>query len=198
MYELGIRHAFNRPVVLVKDRSTDKVFDIQGLRYTEYDHSLRIDSVQKDIDKISKTINETSTATETDINSVIKLAGLKVAEVPEARTVSADTQLILTAVSSLERRLERAESRNRGQKLFRIENEMAIFEDTTEASVGDDVYNEKRGELGVIFDIRPQDEIIIIRDNNAKVTAFAAYSIKSRGLTAMPGSRENRVGRPPK
>ena len=28
MYELGIRHAFNKPVALVKDRRTEKVFDI--------------------------------------------------------------------------------------------------------------------------------------------------------------------------
>jgi len=32
MYELGVRHAFNKPVALVKDKTTDKVFDIQGLR----------------------------------------------------------------------------------------------------------------------------------------------------------------------
>ena len=56
MYELGIRHAFNKPVVLIRDKKTDKIFDIQGLRYAEYDESLRIDSVNKDIGKITSAI----------------------------------------------------------------------------------------------------------------------------------------------
>lgn len=40
MYELGIIHAFNKSVVLIKDIRTEKIFDIQGLRYSEYDESL--------------------------------------------------------------------------------------------------------------------------------------------------------------
>lgn len=41
-YELGIRQAFNRPVTLIRDSLTDRVFDIQGFRDIEYDENLRI------------------------------------------------------------------------------------------------------------------------------------------------------------
>ena len=56
MYELGIRHAYDKPVVLVKDKITDNIFDIQGIRYIEYDSRLRIDNVCLDVEKIKKSI----------------------------------------------------------------------------------------------------------------------------------------------
>jgi len=59
LYELGIRQAFNLPTVLIKDNKTDKIFDIQGLRYTEYSQSLRVDTVRQQIKSISKSIKET-------------------------------------------------------------------------------------------------------------------------------------------
>jgi hypothetical protein len=106
MYELGVRHAFNKPVVLVKDKRTEKIFDIQGLRYAEYDESLRIDAVTKDTLKITSAIGETANATAQDTNSIVHLAGIKTAEVPASQTISADTQLILSALNSLERRVD--------------------------------------------------------------------------------------------
>lgn len=111
MYELGIRHAFNKPVVLVKDRKTEKIFDIQGLRYTEYDETLRIDSVNKDISKITSAISETADGGSEAMNSIVQLAGIKTAEAPKNQTISADTRLILSAVSSFDKRLDMLEQR---------------------------------------------------------------------------------------
>jgi hypothetical protein len=121
MYELGIRQAFNLPVTLVRDRRTDKVFDIQGLRYTEYDETLRVDSVQKDILKITKAIQETADPNSNTFNSVVQLAGIKAAIVPDEQKVSPDTQLLLSAISNLERRVNSIDSRVcDGDKYFRI------------------------------------------------------------------------------
>lgn len=115
MYELGIRHAFNKPVVLVKDKATEKMFDIQGLRYTEYDEILRIDTVTKDIVKITNSVTETASTPEKDTNSIVHLAGIKPAEVPATQTISADTQIILSAINDLDRRV------NEVQKASRVE-----------------------------------------------------------------------------
>lgn len=115
MYELGIRHAFNKPVVLVKDRKTEKIFDIQGLRYAEYDETLRIDAVNKDISKITSAITETATGGSEAMNSIVQLAGIKTAEAPKSQTISTDTRLILSALSGFDKRLEAVE---RGDDLF--------------------------------------------------------------------------------
>ena len=73
MYELGIRHAFNRSVTLVRDSRTDKIFDVQGLRHTEYDTGLRIDTVERDIAKIAVALRETGHPADGDVgfNSVV-------------------------------------------------------------------------------------------------------------------------------
>lgn len=186
MYELGIRHAFNKPVTLIKDRRTEKVFDIQGLRYTEYDDSLRIDAVNKDVARISAAISETATASEKNLNSVVQLAGIKAAEVPAGQTVSADTQLLLGAIASLEKRLETVEGGPRdGAIFFRTEDDRVVFADTSEATIDEEVY--VRGtSVGVIADIHPIEQKIYVRQKSGKIVPYAATSIKSKELTSMP------------
>lgn len=187
MYELGIRHAFNKPVTLVKDRRTEKVFDIQGLRYTEYDDSLRIDSVQKDISKISAAITETAKPGENGLNSVVQLAGIKTAEVPAGQQVSPDTQLLLSAIATLERRIDSVENnRNQGNRFFRTEDDKVVFTDGSEACIDDVISDSDWKVIGKLVDIHPMEEKIFIRQDSGKVIPFSAYSVKSKGLQVLP------------
>lgn len=182
MYELGLRHAFDKPVVLVRDKVTDKVFDIQGLRYTEYDSSLRVDSVQKDIDRIAKAIQETAASNQNDINSVIRLAGIKPAEMPIDRAVSPDTQILLSAIASLERRLEPPDNRREEMKFFVVQKDgNVVFRDNTEAKLGDEIYDAECREIGKLVDVRPAQERIYIQKTDGNVEAF---SIRSKGMSA--------------
>jgi hypothetical protein len=187
MYELGIRHAFNKPVALIKDSRTEKVFDIQGLRHTEYDESLRIDSVQKDIARISAAISETAKAGPEGMNSVVQLAGIKAAEVPAGQTVSPDTQLLLSAIGTLERRIDTIEVRGRSNaRFFRIEDDKVIFADGTEAELQDSVLDRDFNSVGVLVDIHPMEDKIFIRQESGKILPFSAFSLKSKGLTMVP------------
>ncbi len=186
MYELGIRHAFNKPVTLIKDRRTEKVFDIQGLRYTEYDDTLRIDAVNKDVAKISAAIKETASAGGKNLNSVVQLAGIRAAEVPAGQTVSADTQLLLSAIASLEKRLETVEGGSReGTLFFHTENDRVVFSDTSEASIDEEIYVQGNS-VGVIADIHPIDQKIFVRQKSGKIIPYAATSVKSKGLSSVP------------
>lgn len=101
MYELGIRQAFNLPVVLIKDRNTPRIFDISALRDVEYDSNLRIDNVQAAINKVSDAIQKTYENRETDTNSLIRLLGIEAAKLPEKTEVNADTKLILDTLDNL-------------------------------------------------------------------------------------------------
>ena len=187
MYELGIRHAFNKPVTLLRDRKTEKIFDIQGLRYTEYDESLRVDSVQKDQKKILESIKETAIADPSSINSVVQLAGIKAAEVPRGQTISPDTHLLLSAIASIDKRFDSVESRTR-EKYFTLESdgESVIFSDASRAKINDEIYDSQHNELGVLVDIHPSEEKIFIRQTDGKVIPYNAVSIKSKGLNTIP------------
>jgi len=59
MYELGLRHALDMPVTIIKDSETQNIFDIQGIRQVEYDISLRIDTATQSIDDIAENIKNT-------------------------------------------------------------------------------------------------------------------------------------------
>jgi hypothetical protein len=185
MYELGIRHAFNKPVTLIKDKKTDKVFDIQGLRYVEYDESLRIDSVQKEMAKISAAVKETANANPNSFNSVVHLAGIKAAEVPAGQTVSPDTQLLLSAIAAVERRIDVVDNRSKA-RYFQIKDDTIIFSDEMTGRIGDTVYDDNSAEIGKIVDIHPAEEKIFVRQQDGKVIPFSASSIKAKGMTTLP------------
>jgi hypothetical protein len=108
LYELGIRQAFNLPVTLIKDSRTPKVFDIQGLRYIEYDESLRIDKIEDAVANIGNTLKNTSTLDENEINSLVQLLGVKPAKLPSIE-ISDDTGLLLNAINDIGARLSRLE-----------------------------------------------------------------------------------------
>lgn len=187
MYELGIRHAFNKPVALIKDRRTEKVFDIQGLRYTEYDDSLRIDSVEKDIAKISSTITETAKSGADGMNSVVQLAGIKAADVPAGQTVSPDTQLLLSAIATLERRIETVEVKDRPtSRYFKIEEDKVILADGSEIRLNDSVLDRETNFAGTVVDIHPMDEKIFVRNSSGKIIPYSAFSLRSKGLIEVP------------
>ena len=66
MFELGMRLAFDKPVVIIKDRDTPFSFDIGNMQHIEYPHSLNyieILSFQEELlNKVKFTMNETEVA----------------------------------------------------------------------------------------------------------------------------------------
>lgn len=110
LYELGIRQAFNLPTVLIKDIKTVKIFDIQGLRYTEYNQTLRIDEVVRDAELIQNAIKQTEESDNKDVNSLIQLLAVKPATRPSSVELSNDTSVILGALRDLSNRLSSFES----------------------------------------------------------------------------------------
>ena len=112
LYELGIRQAFNKPVTLIKDSKTQRIFDISGFRDVEYDESLRIDSVQTNIDVISDTIKNTFESSGTEINSLISLLGIEPAKIEKNVQISIDTELIINAINNLDLKVKDLYKRN--------------------------------------------------------------------------------------
>lgn len=103
MYELGIRQAFNLPVVLIKDIATNRVFDTSALRDVEYDQNLRIDTVRIAVENITEALKETYKRKDSDTHSLISLLNIEAAKLPERKEISPDTALILDAIKSMNR-----------------------------------------------------------------------------------------------
>lgn len=59
MYELGIRQAYGKKVVLVQDDATDKIFDVAGINTVFYKRDRLYENVIKAKDDIANAIKET-------------------------------------------------------------------------------------------------------------------------------------------
>ena len=60
LYELGIRQAYNKPVVLIKDEKTDFIFDVSGITTIEYQSMRLYEHVIHDKNSIKNAIIENS------------------------------------------------------------------------------------------------------------------------------------------
>ncbi|MBW5458507.1 MAG: hypothetical protein E7C05_17190 [Clostridium botulinum] len=86
LFELGVRQAFDKPVVLVQEVGTEKIFDINSINTHSYKKERFYNEVLEDQAKISNMIKETFEKHNKGegINSLINLIGIKPAERAES------------------------------------------------------------------------------------------------------------------
>ena len=107
MFELGLRQAFDRPVVLIKDERTRKIFDIDNVRTISYSSEMRPRSVRKAVELIVLAIKETLSARKEDgANSIVALLGLHAAAIKHDKDNPNDARITL-----LERQLSNIASK---------------------------------------------------------------------------------------
>lgn len=86
LFELGIRQAFDKPVVLIQEQGTPRIFDIAPLRYLEYSKEMRYHDVLATQKKLKEAIEATAAAEGQagNINSIVKLLALSSpAQIPD-------------------------------------------------------------------------------------------------------------------
>lgn len=105
LYELGLRQAFNKKTVLIKDNRTENIFDVQGFRYAGYDSSLRIDNVKNEVSKLANALSETYNATD-DINSIVQLLKIEPAKIEQKTELSASDTVLFRAITELTNKVE--------------------------------------------------------------------------------------------
>ena len=121
LYELGIRHAFDKPVVLVQEKGQDRIFDIAGLTTTEYRKERLYDEVIADQQTIAEAIRQTTSAEKYSIMSLIQLTP---ATINKDKQISGEdrTKILLTDIY---------------QKLSRIEERSSSIQTPTSHAEGD-------------------------------------------------------------
>lgn len=78
LFELGIRQAFDKPVVLIQEKGTPKIFYIAPLRYLEYSKEMKYHEVLESQKSLQEAIEATKAAEgdSGNINSIVKLMAL--------------------------------------------------------------------------------------------------------------------------
>ena len=88
LFELGIRQAFDKPVVLIQEIGTPKIFDIAPLRYLEYAKEMKYHDVLRSHEELKEAILATAAAEGEDgnVNSIVKLLALNSpAKIPDIK-----------------------------------------------------------------------------------------------------------------
>jgi len=170
MYELGIRQAFNKKSILIKDQKTSRIFDIQGLRTIDYDENLRIDEVQKGITVISQTLKETYQSNENEINSLIQLLSISPAEKPANYEISQESKLMFDMLGDISKRMRMIEnsSKSDNRNYYEINNELI--------KLGETLYSNGL-DVGKLVEVH-EDGIVIEKDYSISKIAFTNENFK--------------------
>ena len=101
LFELGIRQAFDLPVVLIQEEGTQRIFDINTINTIDYRSNLIYREVMEDRRKISEAIKSTQDNTK-GINSIIRLLDLGPAKLGEKKKTSEldDVKLLILGLSN--------------------------------------------------------------------------------------------------
>lgn len=117
MYELGLRQAFNKKTVLIKDEKTINPFDVQGFRYCSYDSALRIDNAFENVNSIAKALSSTHEADSFEVNSIVQLLKIEPAQIGDKTQLSDQNTIILEAIKELSNRIEKPIQNNQKVKI---------------------------------------------------------------------------------
>lgn len=128
LYELGMRHAFDKPVLLVQEKSTPRIFDISGISTVDYRGTRLYDEILEDQELITKALKETASVKKK--YSVLSTYGINAAKIRDAHSMSTDDRI------SLQLSLITDTMNNIGDRLDRLEqNQMSAIAATNNASV---------------------------------------------------------------
>ena len=111
LYELGIRHAFDKPVVLVQEMGQDRIFDIGAITSVEYHPSRLYEEVMEDQKRITEAILQNAKAKNS--YSIMSLANLHSAKGSGDKTVTSETQMnyLLQEMSKLSQKVRTMENK---------------------------------------------------------------------------------------
>lgn len=119
MFELGMRIAFDKPVVIIKDEKTPFSFDTQHIKHLEYPSDLRFQIIETFIDDLANLISETVQASKekgykTFLShyAPIKVATLEVNEVSEKIALES----ILGSIKILDEKVSNLQTNNERHK----------------------------------------------------------------------------------
>lgn len=102
LYELGIRQAYNKPVLLIKDEKTERIFDVGGLTTIQYESNRLYENVISAVEEISEALKEHLENKESVVDIIKSRLGSDIYEatIPSAKDMDFNQQIV-SLLSSL-------------------------------------------------------------------------------------------------
>ena len=136
LYELGLRQAYDKPVVLIQDDQTDKIFDVSGISTVFYKSTRLYEDVIKARENIRNAILATKNGKANTLAKIMKVSAADFSQVE----VSQDDKMnvVLNGIYNEIKKLTDKEQRNES-------NNKQIFENIYNSDVFRNVYLKLEG-----------------------------------------------------
>ncbi|WP_240127912.1 hypothetical protein [Proteus mirabilis] len=166
-YELGLRQAFNKKTILITDGKEREPFDITGFRYVKYSPSLRIDTVERNVNEITEMLKETEIADENEINSIVNLLKIQPAKIDSSKEIKlgeGDT-FLLEKLNELSRKIDILNNRGNYPNKNHIGLPLYKVIELTDMNPYNYTYDLMGDELGII-NLIEEDNIVFKNGSN--------------------------------
>lgn len=179
LYELGIRQAYDKPVVLVQDDKTERIFDVSGISTVQYKSQRLYEDVLDAREKITKALVETKEGRQ---NSIVKILQAKTAQIPSGE-VSAEQKIeimlsgIMSDIKELKTEKSKLENYNLDQddKLYWYDKKLnvktfiiQIKQGTTNYRIANEIQRLERRFNGVI-EFKRKGEFLTFKSSSIPV-----------------------------
>ena len=146
LFELGIRQAFDKPVVLIQERGTPRIFDIAPLRFLEYSKEMKYHDVLQSQNDLKAAIEATiaSDSDSSTVNSIVKMLAIsepaKIPSINKGDKSELAIEILHAEVQDIKRMIKNISSSGRAYKL---ENPIVAIEYNRILSALDKIINAK-------------------------------------------------------
>lgn len=136
LYELGLRQAYNKPVVLVKDEKTENIFDVSAISTISYSSNRLYENVVEAQEKICESLKSTGEGKDT---TLIQFVRAKEASYENIKVNKDDTVNIM--LQSIMKELQRLNATQRNDSKADTEETMVarIYIDEKDLVTTDDI-----------------------------------------------------------
>lgn len=116
LYELGLRQAYDKPVVLIQDEKTERIFDIAEIRTVSYKSSRRYEEVLEAKEEIKKAILATREGKTSTLAKIIKVNAADYSQVEVSKDDK--TNIVLEGIYNEIRGLKNTGHENDNMEIF--------------------------------------------------------------------------------
>lgn len=174
LYELGLRQTYDKPVVLVQDDKTQRIFDVSGINTVQYSSERLYENVIEARKKITEAILSTKEGKENSIVKIVKaeVASMNVKEFSQEDRMEVMMNSLMSDIKEL-KNIARGSSVERSAKSnekWRTSNEIVGKMDDSINNISGYMY---KAEVRLKKEVTPEDISCVMRkiqDIPAKVS----------------------------
>ncbi len=144
LYELGLRQAYDKPVVLVQDDKTQRIFDVSGINTVQYSSERLYENVIEARKKITEAILSTKEGKENSIVKIVKaeVASMNVKEFSQEDRMEVMLNSLMSDIKEIKTiaRGSSVESSSKNNEKWRTVNEILGKTDGSIVNMPGDMY----------------------------------------------------------